>query len=457
MKASRRRQGRDGSAPLLLIGSAVALAACTTFIAPRTDQAAPDNTDAEATVPDGGQCGPSFARPELPTSRVEGGACDGDGGPPEFSFASPIGAGYPDAPTPLPAHVAYLTFDDGPEGWTDEILDILSSRGVHATFFVNARGLKGPTGLDGTYPLPDGGVRVFRDVLRREVEEGHVIGNHTVNHPDLGTLSPEQIESELDENELLVNVALVRAGGTPRVLSLVRPPYGSPWYGGAEQDQGPSAATVMAYAQATVGPEIPVHGVNVMWTLDSTDSAEWAEGESPAPGRVETPDRGAPTYTQKMARITQTLLGSTDVTQGAGVIILLHDTHNTTRDVLANVVDTLTADGYSFQTIEQYVQGRWSRPSWDLVPGPTLFSSCVAEQDQGCESFGVPVGTNRADEVCGRMWLAYGAFGGYSALGSPVAGPIQSSTTGIMSQTFAHGTLELHPENAAPCNFVLRH
>jgi hypothetical protein len=212
---------------------------------------------------------------------------------------------------------------------------------------------------------------------------------------------------------------------------------------------------VVVSAQATVGPEIPVHGVNVMWTLDSTDSAEWAEGESPAPGRVETPDPGAPTYAAKMARIKQTVLGAPAVGRGEGVVVLLHDTHNTTRDVLATVIDGLAADGYSFQTIEQYIQGRWSRPSWDLAPGPTLFSSCVAEKDQGCESFGVPVGTNRDDEVCGRMWLAYAAFGGLSVLGPPLGAPTRSRTTGILSQPFAYGTLELHPENAAPCNFVL--
>jgi hypothetical protein len=48
-------------------------------------------------------------------------------------------------------HVAYLTFDDGPSDWTAQFLDILKSEDVLATFFVNARGIKGQAGLDGTY------------------------------------------------------------------------------------------------------------------------------------------------------------------------------------------------------------------------------------------------------------------------------------------------------------------
>jgi len=437
-----------------VLALAAAGVACTRAIATPEGPSPEDDPVSAVTVPDGGRCGPARANP-VAAGFADAGACEGDGAAPEFSPSSPIGVGYPDIPTPLPAHVAFLTFDDGPVAWTDTFLDILASRGVHATFFVNAKGIKGRAGLDGSYTQADGGVRVFRDILRREVDDGHVIGSHTVNHPDLGILTAEQIETELDENELLMNAALVRAGAAPQVLSLFRPPYGSPWFGGAEQDQGPTGDQIVVAEQGSVGRLLPLHGVNVMWTLDSTDSAEWAQGESPGPGYVEIPAPDAPTYEAKMARIKQSVLGAPAVVGGEGVVLLMHDTHNTTRDVLASIIDGLTADGYSFQTIEQYVQARWSRPSLDLAPGPALFSSCVAEKDQGCAAFGAPVGTNRADEVCGRMWLAYEAFGGLSVLGPPAAAPRRSPTTGIVSQPFAHGTLELHPENPAPCNIVL--
>ncbi len=415
------------------------------------------------TVPDGGMCGPTRATTDpgalgpaepLGFAPEAGPSCDGDGGSPGFSPSNPIGVGYPTdesfPPSPMPAHVAYLTFDDGPSEWTDTFLDILASRGIHATFFVTSEQLKGPAGLEATFVDTDGGIRVFHDVLKREVDEGHEIGNHTVNHPDLGLLTAQQIETELDENELLVNVGLLHAGGLPHVLSLFRPPFGSPWY------NGPANLSDAAACQANAGPEILRHGVSVMWTIDSTDSAEWAQGESfsAVPGS-EGPSPGAPTYEAKMARIKHAVLGDPAVVRGDGFIVLMHDTHDTTRDVLASVIDGLVADGYSFQTIEQYVQARWSRPSLDLTPGPALFSSCVAEREQGCAGFGAPVGTDRASEVCGRMWLAYQSFGGFRALGAPAAEPTQSPTTGVLSQTFAHGTVELHPENPAPCNIVL--
>jgi peptidoglycan/xylan/chitin deacetylase (PgdA/CDA1 family) len=62
---------------------------------------------------------------------------------------------------------------------------------------------------------------VFRDVLKRELDEGHQIANHTVNHIDLAHVTTAQIASEIEENELLVNRALLRAGGKPELLTLV--------------------------------------------------------------------------------------------------------------------------------------------------------------------------------------------------------------------------------------------
>ena len=66
-------------------------------------------------------------------------------------------------------HVA-LTFDDGPlPESTDRILDILAEQGVKAAFFVIGRRAE-------QYP----------DLVRRMHEEGHIIGNHTYDHPTHG-------------------------------------------------------------------------------------------------------------------------------------------------------------------------------------------------------------------------------------------------------------------------------
>src|SRR6185436_4181403 len=129
---------------------------------------------------------------------------------------------------------------------TNTFLDILKDKGVHATFFVTAKQLKGEAGLDATYQDDRGQTVVFRDVLKRELDEGHQIANHTVNHVDLAHITNAQITSEIDENELLVNRALVRAGGKPELLTLFRPPYGSPWFTGIAGPSMPEASQRIA-------------------------------------------------------------------------------------------------------------------------------------------------------------------------------------------------------------------
>lgn len=64
-----------------------------------------------------------------------------------------------------PAHRVYLTFDDGPSVYTDDILDILSEYGVKATFFV--------VGKEG---------EKYREEYCRIVEEGHTLGMHSYSH-----------------------------------------------------------------------------------------------------------------------------------------------------------------------------------------------------------------------------------------------------------------------------------
>jgi peptidoglycan/xylan/chitin deacetylase (PgdA/CDA1 family) len=384
----------------------------------------------------------------LPAADICAGGTDG-GSTGEFGPARPLGVGFPDRGDLLPPHVAYLTFDDGPSDWTGEFLDILAAKGVHATFFINAKNLKGAAGLGATYIDAAGNPAVFRDVVKRAVDEGHVLGNHTVDHLDLAALPDAQAQAELDENERLVASALIRAGGVARLLTLVRPPFGSPWYHHAPlpPDQG--------VAEIAVAGIISARGVNVMWTVDSSDSVEWAQGESftRVPGQI-TPAATAPSYTDKIARVEQTVLNDPAVTAGAGAVILMHDTHNATRDALSVIIDGLRAAGYSFGTIEEYVQWRWGRPSADLTPGPGLYSTCVDEGDWGCASFGAPVGSDRSHEVCGRMWRGYQLLGGAAALGAPVAAPTTDAATGLMSQSFQRGVVTLHPENSQPCDVI---
>lgn len=76
----------------------------------------------------------------------------------------------------------YLTFDEGYEnGFTDDILDVLRDNGVKAAFFVTMPYLEGEQALVG-----------------RMIDEGHIVGNHTVHHPNLSKCSVEEVKSELN-------------------------------------------------------------------------------------------------------------------------------------------------------------------------------------------------------------------------------------------------------------------
>lgn len=101
--------------------------------------------------------------------------------------------------------VVALTFDDGPDArYTPAILDILKDKDVKATFFVVGQQIKKDP-----------------DVLKRIVEEGHVIGNHSANHKNLAKLTKEQVLQEINDADELIREAV---GFTPE---LFRAPYGS--------------------------------------------------------------------------------------------------------------------------------------------------------------------------------------------------------------------------------------
>ena len=78
--------------------------------------------------------------------------------------------------------VVYLTFDEGYEyGFTPLILDTLKDNNVKAAFFITSYFLK-----------------EHEDYVRRMVEEGHIVGNHSVNHPNFVKLETfEAIKEEV--------------------------------------------------------------------------------------------------------------------------------------------------------------------------------------------------------------------------------------------------------------------
>ena len=98
-----------------------------------------------------------------------------------------------------------ITFDDGPHPfYTEQLLDGLKERGVHATFFVTGEHAE-----------------LHPDIIARISEEGHLIGNHTYSHMRLTSSNSEEFKAELIKtNEIIMEI-------TGKEVIYVRPPYGT--------------------------------------------------------------------------------------------------------------------------------------------------------------------------------------------------------------------------------------
>jgi peptidoglycan/xylan/chitin deacetylase (PgdA/CDA1 family) len=98
-----------------------------------------------------------------------------------------------------------LTFDDGPDTvYTSRILDALKENHAKATFFlIGNRAEANP------------------ELVKRIADEGHDVGNHSYSHPRLPSLSPDQFQKEISDNEAVLKRI---TGHTPQ---LIRPPYSS--------------------------------------------------------------------------------------------------------------------------------------------------------------------------------------------------------------------------------------
>jgi peptidoglycan/xylan/chitin deacetylase (PgdA/CDA1 family) len=96
-----------------------------------------------------------------------------------------------------------LTFDDGPSGSTQALLDALKRNGLRATMF-----------NQGQYAAQN------PSLVRAQVDAGMWVGNHSYTHPHMTQLSQAQMESEISRTQQAIAGA---GGGTPK---LFRPPYG---------------------------------------------------------------------------------------------------------------------------------------------------------------------------------------------------------------------------------------
>lgn len=123
-----------------------------------------------------------------------------------------------------------LSFDDGPDiNATPKILKILRQYNLRATFFSIGQH-----------------VEAYPQITREVYAEGHTIGNHSWNHPDLTTLSPDQVSWQLDYTSQIIQKTI---GIKPL---LMRPPYG--------------AINRLAHIQIENAGMLPV-----LWNVDTED------------------------------------------------------------------------------------------------------------------------------------------------------------------------------------------
>ncbi len=105
---------------------------------------------------------------------------------------------------PRPGELAF-TFDDGPNAtWTPKLLDILARHQVKATFFVLGERAK-----------------VHPELVQRTVKAGHLIGNHSWDHPNMARSTPEVIREQITRTQDM----LEQITGT--AVKFFRPPYGA--------------------------------------------------------------------------------------------------------------------------------------------------------------------------------------------------------------------------------------
>ena len=200
-----------------------------------------------------------------------------------------------------------LTFDDGPgKTTTPKLLDLLAKRGVKVTFFVLGEN-----------------VQENPEILKREVAEGHEIGNHSWSHPNLAKMSEEAVKKQLQGTQDLV---FQLTGTKPKTM---RPPYGS------------FTDHQRKWANEQFGFKV------VLWEVDPLD---WKRPGSSV--------------------VAQRILSDTR----PGYIILAHDIHPGTVDAMAETIDGLLAKGFKFVTVSELIA--MDRPA--AKPSPSAAPSASA-------------------------------------------------------------------------------
>jgi len=224
----------------------------------------------------------------------------------------------------MPDKTISLTFDDGPGPRTAELAEFLAAEGVHGTFFINGKNVPGRQGAVDTI-----------------VGRGHLLANHTQNHLQLTKLSGDKVVKEIADTDAFI------ARAQPNQPFVIRAPFGA-WNGSTAR--AINATTMKKYVGSVfwdVGGELTSHS--------AADWDCWGKGVSV--------QRCGELYLQ-------------EIRAKKHGIVLMHDVHNKSVDMMKQILPTLKAEGYKFAALTDV-------PSVKRAIGAV---SEVTAGDDGCSS-----------------------------------------------------------------------
>jgi len=185
--------------------------------------------------------------------------------------------------------IIYLTFDEGYEaGYTSKILEVLKQNEVKATFFITSHYLNTAT-----------------EQVERMIKEGHIVGNHTVNHPSMPSITDEEIEKEI----MQLHQAVYEKFNYE--MKYIRPPKGE-------------------FNERTLKKSSELGYKTVMWSFAYMD---WDEKKQPS--------------TEKAKEM---IISNFH----CGEIMLLHPNSKTNAEVLDTIIKEAKNQGYEFKLLDEF-------------------------------------------------------------------------------------------------------
>lgn len=186
--------------------------------------------------------------------------------------------------------VIYLTFDAGFEnGYMPNILDVLKKHDIKATFF-----------LVGNY------LETEPDLVKRMIEEGHIVGNHTYTHPDMSKIS----DTEAFNRELVKFEEKYKEVTGKDLVKFYRPPQGK-------------------FSESNLKQANELGYKTFFWSLAYVD---WYVNDQPTKEQA---------FSKLIPRI------------HPGAVVLLHSTSRTNSEILDELITKWKEMGYTFKNLDE--------------------------------------------------------------------------------------------------------